>query len=176
MSRTPIDAGIDRIDSRDVLDEIKLLELEDRWVIVQRDGDTERWWNWDEGRWVDDIADTTRCTFDEQEDVDGPPTVIGWSWELDGDEQEYERLVRLRELIDLMENASMDSATDGIFAIEDSDFEDYAQELAEEVCADWRLIRDSRWPFSCIDWEKAADELKVDYTEFEWQGYTYWTR
>ena len=33
MSRTPIDAGIDRIDSRDVLDEIKLLELEDRWVI-----------------------------------------------------------------------------------------------------------------------------------------------
>ena len=170
-----ISPGIDRIDSRDALDEINLLELEDRWVIVQRDGDTERWWNWDEGRWVDDITATTRCTFDEQDEMGGPPS-DGWSWELDGDEQEYERLVRLRELIDLMENASMDSAKDGIFAIEDSDFEDYAQELAEEVCADWRLIRDGRWPFSCIDWEKAADELKVDYTEFEWQGYTYWTR
>lgn len=71
---------------------------------------------------------------------------------------------------------ALDSAKDGIFAIEDSDFEDYAQELAEELCEDWRLIREARWPFSCIDWEKAADELKVDYTEFEWQGYTYWTR
>jgi len=83
---------------------------------------------------------------------------------------------QLRELIDLMEGASMDSAEDGIFAIEDSEFETYAEELAEDVCEDWRLIRDRRWPFSCIDWEKAADELQVDYTEFEWQGYTYWTR
>lgn len=175
MSRTSIEPGIDRIDSRDVLEEINLLELEDRWVIVQRNGDTERWWNWDEYRWVDDITDTTGCTFDEQNEVDGPPA-IDWSWEFDGDEQEYERLVQLRELIDLLEIASMDSAADGIFAVEDSDFEDYAQELAEDVCDDWRLIRDNRWPFSCIDWEKAADELKADYTSIEWQGWTYWTR
>lgn len=55
----------------------------------------------------------------------------------------------------------------------DSYFEEYAQELAEAV-AD--VPRDIRWPYTCIDWEKAARELQYDYTSAELGSYTYWFR
>jgi len=59
----------------------------------------------------------------------------------------------------------------GAQLIADSYFEKYAQELAEEL----GQVSDS-WPFSCIDWEKAADELKQDYTSVDFDGVTYWVR
>lgn len=55
----------------------------------------------------------------------------------------------------------------------DSHFEDYAIELAEETCC---IENSNQWPFSCIDWEKAADELKHDYVSADAGGYTYWMR
>ena len=57
--------------------------------------------------------------------------------------------------------------------IEDGHFEDYARELAEEVCD---MRKASSWPFSCIDWEEAADELKHDYMSVDVDEYTYWMR
>lgn len=57
--------------------------------------------------------------------------------------------------------------------IRDSYFETYAQELAE----DCGLINaDAVWPNSCIDWERAADALKYDYTPVNFDGVTYWIR
>ena len=50
--------------------------------------------------------------------------------------------------------------------IPESEFEDYARELAEEIGG----MDDAKWPFTCIDWEKAADELKQDYTSVSYQG------
>jgi len=58
--------------------------------------------------------------------------------------------------------------------IRDSYFEEYARELAEGV-SDYNA-RSESWPFTCIDWEKAAEELKQDYTYAELGGYTYWFR
>ena len=52
-------------------------------------------------------------------------------------------------------------------------FTDYAQELAEDIGA---ISRDAGWPLSCINWDEAADELKADYIEVEWQGHTYLAR
>jgi len=50
-------------------------------------------------------------------------------------------------------------------------FEDYARELAEET---GDVDRDLPWPLNCIDWEKAADELRQDYTEIEVDGRIYY--
>ena len=52
-------------------------------------------------------------------------------------------------------------------------FEDYARELAEDIGA---IPKDSKWPCTCIDWEQAAEELKVDYTSIEFNGVTYYMR
>lgn len=54
--------------------------------------------------------------------------------------------------------------------IREDHFEDYARELAED-CGD--IEKGDRWPFTCIDWTKAADELRHDYAEAEFLGHTY---
>lgn len=57
--------------------------------------------------------------------------------------------------------------------IRDSFFEEYARELAED-CG--MIDRDAKWPARCIDWERAAEELKSDYTAIHFDGETYWIR
>jgi len=57
--------------------------------------------------------------------------------------------------------------------VRDSYFKDYAQDLAEE-CG--MIPDDNRWPCTCIDWDKAARELRMDYTSAEFEGVTYWYR
>lgn len=52
-------------------------------------------------------------------------------------------------------------------------FEDYARQLAEDIGA---IEEDGRWPTNCIDWERAANELRVDYTSYEIDGHTYYAR
>ena len=61
----------------------------------------------------------------------------------------------------------------GVQMIPEDDFEDYARELADDIGA---VPKDASWPCTCIDWEQAADELKGDYTEVEYQGDTYLVR
>lgn len=58
-------------------------------------------------------------------------------------------------------------------AIPEHDFKSYAQDLAKEIGA---IDPDQQWPFSCIDWERAARELQMDYSSFDWEGTTYYTR
>ena len=41
--------------------------------------------------------------------------------------------------------------------------EEFAQEQAEELYS--AELKDSTWPFTCIDWERAAHDLMMDYTE-----------
>lgn len=57
--------------------------------------------------------------------------------------------------------------------IRDSYFKEYAQELAEEIGA---IQANAQWPCRCIDWDKAAWELRMDYTSAEYDGVTYWYR
>lgn len=59
--------------------------------------------------------------------------------------------------------------------IRDSYFETYAEELADDCgMVDRKLA--SQWPYTCIDWERAARELQYDYTSVDFDGVTYWTR
>ena len=55
--------------------------------------------------------------------------------------------------------------------IPEDDFEEYAEDTAADMYGS--QITDAAWPFSHIDWEAAADDLKQDYSEAEYQGTTY---
>ena len=66
-----------------------------------------------------------------------------------------------------------DDWADGIGFIRDSYFRDYAMELAEDIGA---VNPDATWPNNCIDWERAARELQIDYTATEIVKVTYWYR
>lgn len=57
--------------------------------------------------------------------------------------------------------------------IRDSHFTEYAEQLAEEIGA---INSDASWPLGYIDWEAAADALKIDYTTVDYDGVTYWYR
>ena len=57
--------------------------------------------------------------------------------------------------------------------ISDHTFEEYAQELAEDI----GLVDSSAaWPNSYIDWEAAAAALQHDYSSVEFDEVTYWHR
>ena len=57
--------------------------------------------------------------------------------------------------------------------IRDSYFQDYAEELADDIGA---IDRNANWPLTCIDWERAARELQSDYFSVDFAGVTYWIR
>lgn len=91
--------------------------------------------------------------------------------ELDSDD--IERMEKLQELADELGYSDLIAAShDSIDLIEESDFEDHARDLAENVSN----IDLSIWPATCIDWEKAAEELQSDYSTIEWDGGTYYVR
>lgn len=97
----------------------------------------------------------------------GPESVAG----------EYERDLFRSELEDLEELASQgEGAADwfhGETLIRDDYFEEYARDLAEDIGA---IDRDAAWPLSYIDWEAAAEALRMDYFSVEFRGVTYWIR
>jgi hypothetical protein len=89
------------------------------------------------------------------------------------DEDERDELKMLRELQTETEGYAGDSWEDGVTFIRDSDFERYAEELADDIGA---IDRNAGWPLSYIDWSRAADALKQDYTSCEINGVEYWYR
>jgi hypothetical protein len=57
--------------------------------------------------------------------------------------------------------------------IHESNFEDYARQLAEDIGA---IDRNASWPLHCIDWRQAAEELKQEYTCVTFDGEDYFHR
>jgi predicted lipid-binding transport protein (Tim44 family) len=88
---------------------------------------------------------------------------------------QQEEAAEYRALQALQEEAEgyCDDWRHGATLIRDSYFKDYAQELADDIGA---IDRNAKWPLDCIDWEKAARELQMDYTSVEFSGVTYWVR
>lgn len=58
-----------------------------------------------------------------------------------------------------------------ITLIQDAHFEDYTREYAEDL----GLVADD-WPSNCVDWAKAAREMRMDYASIEFDCVTYWHR
>lgn len=94
--------------------------------------------------------------------------------ELDADEVEAyrEELSKLKELA--AEGEGYADWNYGAQLIKDEVFEDYAREYAEDVHGS--AVSEAAWPFDNIDWEAAADALRVDYSEIEFDGATYLIR
>lgn len=63
--------------------------------------------------------------------------------------------------------------TYGETIIHDSYFENYARELADDIGA---INKEAGWPCCHIDWSAAADALKQDYMEVDFDGTSYWIR
>jgi antirestriction protein len=61
----------------------------------------------------------------------------------------------------------------GAGLIREDTFEDYARELAEDIGA---VTGDESWPATCIDWERAARELAMDYGLVTFLGTDYYVR
>lgn len=88
------------------------------------------------------------------------------------DQEEHDELVALTKLQEEAEEYAPDWEY-GSTLIRDSYFKDYAQELAYDIGA---IDPKATWPINCIDWEAAADALKMDYTKVDFDGVSYWIR
>jgi hypothetical protein len=87
------------------------------------------------------------------------------------DAEELDELVSLHKLAE--EGDTLADWQYGETLIRDTYFVEYAQELAEDIGA---VNSDAGWPAYCIDWERAARDLRMDYTSLDFDGVTYWGR
>jgi hypothetical protein len=150
---TSIDNSEDLIDSRDVIARIE--ELEE----LQ----------------TDNFTDACNKVFPliEQDDLsNGQLAEIKAFLGHEGlDIEEAAELASLRKLAD--QCAGYGDWEHGEGLIRESYFKKYAQQLAEDCC---EVPADLKWPYTCIDWDQAAQELMHDYTHVDFDGVTYLMR
>lgn len=97
----------------------------------------------------------------------------------DGDDCEWEvecspdasELASLKMLED--EGSGYGDWAYGAQLIRNSYFTKYAEQLADDIGA---IDGNAQWPLNYINWELAAESLKMDYTAVEFEGVTYWMR
>lgn len=92
------------------------------------------------------------------------------------DSDDKERVEALREVLAELPESTVDSPHGnswGCTLISEDAFTDYARELAQDIGA---ISGDEQWPLSFIDWQRAADALKMDYTTVELDDTTYYAR
>ena len=144
------DLGLDRIE------EIKT-ELED--LETEREGfdqtDPEN-----EGRLDEIIAESQALNVEKADLIAGQ------------DDSDLEELAQLQAFVKEVEDYANDRVRDTVF-IRESHFTEYAEQLAEDIGA---VNEGAQWPNNCIDWDKAASELKIDYTSADLDGVTYYFR
>jgi hypothetical protein len=86
----------------------------------------------------------------------------------------YDELVKLLALQEECETSGLgDEWPHGALLIHEDYFEEYAEEMAYDIGA---ISRNAHWPLQFIDWNRAADALKYDYIEVDFDGATYWGR
>ena len=149
------------IDSRDVIERIERLEEEreplqeavDEAKTAIKDLEEERVHYKD----ADDLADIQKRLDEAKEDLKTQEQELE-EWD-ESDEAE-----ELKALQDFAEVCSDNREwKHGMTLINHSHFEDYARELAKDIGA---ISGEEKWPCTCIDWEQAAEELRIDYTEY----------
>jgi hypothetical protein len=171
MTSIVIDNNQDIMDSRDIIARIEELES-DRDSLVETIDEAEseveaitasrvHYVDADHLREITAELDTAKDKL-----TSAKKDLEDWKDSYDG--QELEELTALAE-----EASSSPDWSYGETLIRDSYFTEYAQELAEDVC---EMPKDIKWPYTCIDWDQAASELKMDYMAVDFDGVTYWIR
>src|SRR3990167_2818104 len=101
------------------------------------------------------MATATRIT--NNEDILDSRDLVERSDDLEGiedrSEAEQEEFDSVVDILLQLRDVGQDSPEDGLTLIRDSYFQEYAQELAEDIGA---VKHNMTWPMNCIDWEEAA--------------------
>lgn len=87
------------------------------------------------------------------------------------DDIDRNRAAAILALFEEISGYAGDRPEDGVFLIAEDCFEEYAQELAEDIGA---IPVGAGWPAYCIDWALAARDLAMDYTSVTFQGRDYY--
>ena len=156
MARS-IDNSEDIIDSRDVIERIE--ELEGERESLQQD--------------VEDATEQANEAETDDESTDAGEAMRVAQNALDDwdNSEEAGELAALKALAE--EGEGYSDWEHGAQLIRDSYFQTYAMELADEIGA---TSDNDAWPLNCIDWERAARELRMDYSGIDFDGVTYWVR
>lgn len=159
MNTTEISGYTDIIDVRDVIARFEELEtdLEQLYESAHFMSDFDDWI--DNAR---DDSDPIHAAFGD----DGLAV-----------QHQIEEFYKLRELLRELEHNGGDEQWRGswypITLIRDSYFEDYAREFADDIGA---INANATWPNNCIDWGRAAQELRMDYSSVDFDGAEFWYR
>ena len=191
----------DCIDSRQIIKRIEELENQkcDRYVsgTINNGVVDEEEYDWEEDARTDLAAKIRIYSYDLAEnDEDAAQELYDHSCEIEkgvGDITKYEKygityylrqdgftgldedeLKELNSLVQIQEEAEKYNCDwlHGATLINESYFADYTKEFVEETSN----VDLNSWPFNNINWKDAADELKQDYTEIDFNGTTYYIR
>ncbi len=79
--------------------------------------------------------------------------------------------VVLQPLLDLADVCECNSPDwhNGVALVHESYFTEYTKQLANDG-----MELKTDWPYNCIDWDAAAEQLKQDYYYVEFDGETYY--
>jgi len=89
------------------------------------------------------------------------------------DDTDKDRMTAIQELAEELGFPDIaEAARSSDTLIAEDDFEDYIRDSAEGMFD----VDMNTWPFSCIDWGKAAEEAQHDYTAIEFDDDTYYIR
>lgn len=115
-----------------------------------------------------DITELTNAdVFDSRDLIERIDELEIFADELDTFDRE--ELTALTEAVDEIGS----EASFGTTLIRDSYFTQYAQEFAEDIGA---VNDDASWPNNYIDWDRAAHDLKMDYSIISINGTDWWYR
>ena len=154
-----IDNFDDVIDSRDVIARIEELEGEREALQLEIDDAEVQWLKTEAGtNEAHAVVDRRQAAY---------VALDAWTASDDGKE-----LAILKALADEASGYAADWPH-GETLIRDSYFKDYAMELADDIGA---IDNNASWPLTCIDWDQAARELRMDYSAVDFDGVTYWIR
>lgn len=155
------------IDSRDIIARIEYLESE-REPLTDAVDQAQEALNDLDGNDFDEVS-----TFEEAEQEAKDALKAAYANVKDWDESdEGQELAKLKAFAEEAEGYAEDWRY-GATLIHEDYFEDYARDLAAEGDYD---MKNEQWPYTCIDWAKAAEELQQDYTSVDFDGETYWVR
>ena len=119
----------------------------------------------------DDAAEALEALHDPDTDetMDEKQAILDAANYMFGDDEQAE-LAALEVLRDEIGESTMRDG-EAMIPTSNGGFEDYARELHADLHGN-----NHDWPYNCIDWEKAAEELSQDYTSVSYQGEDYFIR
>lgn len=121
-----------------------------------------------EGQDIIDTRDIVERIKELESERDDHPTPEAWASEHEDNADELKALLQVRE-----DYCGGEDFEFGETLIADHYFEEYAEQLAEDIGA---ITKGATWPNDCIDWKRAAEQLQQDYSSLDFGQTTYWFR